>query len=269
MFNPDEIHKRFDELFKSAGKLNRGQYSHYESFTETCNKLDRDRDLILRRAIDLCSLTDTHFDDIDFDDMTLNALWCSIKPTIRVSIKKWASGKSGGDAKASKSKSKAKSKSTKQPTKTKKNTEIAKEKSAVKDLTKSECVSLICLSISVDSDLALEIYQYRVLKKVMNTKRALDTFFFEINKAIDISKKPVQDVLNYYLSSSWKSFEASWFLKSVEKGTESNQEVNALNAVGFEHLADFQKENMIINREKFRKERGYYDENKGIEQGNE
>jgi hypothetical protein len=39
--------------------------------------------------------------------------------------------------------------------------------------------------------------------------------------------------------------------------------------VGFEHLADFQKENMIINRENFRKDRGYYDENKGIEQGNE
>jgi hypothetical protein len=56
-------------------------------------------------------------------------------------------------------------KSKKQPTKT--NTEIAKEKSAVKDLTKSECVSLICLSLSVDSSLALEIYQYRVLKKVI------------------------------------------------------------------------------------------------------
>jgi hypothetical protein len=167
----------------------------------------------------------------------------------------------------------------------------------------------------------------------MNTERALGTFFNEINKAIDVSKKPVQDVLNYYLSSSWKSFEASWFLKSVEKGTESNQEVNALkindthsalvksltadfsfaisvfvfvgcfldldldllfdfdalgsswksfeaswflksveketepkevnalNAVGFEHLPDYQKENMIINREKFREERGFYDEN--------
>jgi hypothetical protein len=35
------------------------------------------------------------------------------------------------------------------------------------------------------------------------------------------------------LSSSWKSFEASWFLKSVEKETEP-KEVNALNAVGFE-----------------------------------
>jgi hypothetical protein len=142
----------------------------------------------------------------------------------------------------------------------KKNTEIANEKSAVKDLTKSECVSLICLTLSVDSSLALEIYQYRVLKKVMNTKRALGTFFNEINKAIDVSKKPVQDVLNYYLSSSWKSFEASWYLKSVEKETET-KEVNALNAVGFEHLPDYQKENMIIEREKFRKERGFYDEN--------
>jgi hypothetical protein len=188
---------------------------------------------------------------------------------IQNNIENWKNGKNGGKAKASKSKSKAKSKSTKQPTKTKKNTEIAKQKSAVKDLTKSECVSLICLSLSVDSSLALEIYQYRVLKKVMNTERALGTFFNEINKAIDVSKKPVQDVLNYYLSSSWKSFEASWFLKSVEKETEPNQEVNALNAVGFEHLADFQKENMIINRENFRKDRGYYDENKGIEQGNE
>jgi hypothetical protein len=34
----------------------------------------------------------------------------------------------------------------------------------------------------------------------MNTERALGTFFNEINKAIDVSKKPVQDVLNYYLS---------------------------------------------------------------------
>jgi vacuolar-type H+-ATPase catalytic subunit A/Vma1 len=43
--------------------------------------------------------------------------------------------------------------------KQKKNTEIANEKSAVKDLTKSECVSLICLTLSVNSSLALEIYQ--------------------------------------------------------------------------------------------------------------
>jgi hypothetical protein len=42
----------------------------------------------------------------------------------------------------------------------------------------------------------------------MNTERALGTFFNEINKAIDVSKKPVQDVINYYLSSSWKSFES-------------------------------------------------------------
>jgi hypothetical protein len=65
------------------------------------------------------------------------------------------------------------------------------------------------------------------------------------------------------LSSSYRAFEASWFIESVARKTQSNQgtnEVNALNAVGFEHLADFQKENMIINREKFRKERGYYDE---------
>jgi hypothetical protein len=51
-------------------------------------------------------------------------------------------------------------------------------------------VSLICLSLSVASDLALEIYQYRVLKKVMNTERALSTFFNEINKAIDVYKAP-------------------------------------------------------------------------------
>jgi 7,8-dihydro-6-hydroxymethylpterin-pyrophosphokinase len=49
----------------------------------------------------------------------------------------------------------------------------------------------------------------------MNTERALGTFFNEINKAIDVSKKPVKDVINYYLSSSWKSFESSWFLNSV------------------------------------------------------
>jgi hypothetical protein len=42
----------------------------------------------------------------------------------------------------------SKSKAKKQPAKTKKNTEIVEEESAVKDLTKSECVSLICLSLS-------------------------------------------------------------------------------------------------------------------------
>jgi hypothetical protein len=257
-FNPDKIHDKLDEILKTASALDRKQYSHFYSFEEACAYFDRERELIFRRAIGICSFYDVDCEDIFFDDGFLDSNWVQAKVAIQNNIENWKNGKSGGKVKASKSKSKAKS--TKQPTKTKKNTEIANEKSAVKDLTKSECVSLICLTLSVDSSLALEIYQYRVLKKVMNTKRALGTFFNEINKAIDVSKKPVQDVLNYYLSSSWKSFEASWYLKSVEKETET-KEVNALNAVGFEHLPDYQKENMIIEREKFRKERGFYDEN--------
>jgi hypothetical protein len=85
--------------------------------------------------------------------------------------------------------------------------------------------------------------------------------------AIDVSKKPVQDVINYYLSSSWKSFESSWFLNSVAKQNECSQGANknSLNAVGFEHLPTYQKENLIREREKIRKERGFYDENKGLE----
>jgi hypothetical protein len=57
----------------------------------------------------------------------------------------------------------------------------------------------------------------------MNTERALGTFFNEINKAIDVSKKPVQDVLNYYLSSSWKSFEA--ILSTISRAYLSNKAV--------------------------------------------
>jgi hypothetical protein len=46
-------------------------------------------------------------------------------------------------------------------------------------------------------------------------------------------------------------------------------EVNALNAVGFEHLPKYQVENLMKEREKTMKERGLYDKNKGIEQGYE
>jgi hypothetical protein len=223
-----------------------------------------ERAILLQRAIDLCSFRNVDCEDIEFNDITLDSTWVNITPNIRSNLKKWNSAKKGGNAKVSKSKSK------KQPAKTKKNTEIVEgEESAVKDLTKSECVSLICLSLSVDSSLAIEIYQYRVLKKAMNNKRALDTFFTEINDAIDKSKKPVQDVLNYYLSSSYRAFEASWFIESVARKTQSNQEVNALNAVGFEHLPKYQVENLMKEREKTMKERGLCDKNKGIEQGYE
>ena len=221
MFNPDEIHKRFDELFKSAGKLNRGQYSHYESFTETCNKLDRDRDLILRRAIDLCSLTDTHFDDIDFDDMTLNALWCSIKPTIRVSMKKWSSGKSGGVAKASKSKA-TKAKVAKPKTREPKN-KIAVVDSKNKDLTKSEAISHIHLNLDIDSGLALEIYKYRVLKKVSNSEAALEKFCEQIKNGVSQSQIPIIKVVNHYCEGKWKEFKDSWTKELVD--TQPNIEV--------------------------------------------
>jgi hypothetical protein len=39
-----------------------------------------------------------------------------------------------------------------------------------KDLTKSEAISHIHLNLDIDSGLALEIYKYRVLKKVSNTE---------------------------------------------------------------------------------------------------
>jgi hypothetical protein len=71
------------------------------------------------------------------------------------------------------------------------------------------------------------------------------------------------------LSSSYRAFEASWFIESVARKTQSNQEVNALNAVGFEHLPKYQVENLMKEREKTMKERGLCDKNKGIEQGYE
>jgi hypothetical protein len=262
-FNPEKLYIQFSEMWKTAEKLGRGQYTHYESFSKSFFLLDMERAILLQRAIDLCSFRNVDCEDIEFNDITLDSTWVNITPNIRSNLKKWNSAKKGGKAKVSKSKAK------KQPAKTKKNTEIVEEESAVKDLTKSECVSLICLSLSIDSSLAIEIYQYRVLKKAMNNKRALDTFFTEINDAIDKSKKPVQDVLNYYLSSSYRAFEASWFIESVARKTQSNQEVNALNAVGFEHLPKYQVENLMKEREKTMKERGLCDKNKGIEQGYE
>jgi hypothetical protein len=74
MFSPDEIHAQFDELFKTADNLNRGQYTHYESFLKSSNKLDRERDYLLRRAIDLCSFKNVDCNDIEFNDMTLDSI---------------------------------------------------------------------------------------------------------------------------------------------------------------------------------------------------
>jgi hypothetical protein len=53
------------KILKTASALNRKQYSHFYSFEEACAYFDRERELIFRRAIGICS-----FYDVDCEDIT-------------------------------------------------------------------------------------------------------------------------------------------------------------------------------------------------------
>jgi hypothetical protein len=65
-FNPDKIHDKLDEILKTASALDRKQYSHFYSFEEACAYFDRERELIFRRAIGICSFYDVDFQVLNY-----------------------------------------------------------------------------------------------------------------------------------------------------------------------------------------------------------
>jgi hypothetical protein len=42
-FNPEKLYIQFSEMWKTAEKLGRGQYTHYESFSKSFFLLDMER----------------------------------------------------------------------------------------------------------------------------------------------------------------------------------------------------------------------------------
>ena len=171
------------------------------------------------------NFTDISFDDIEIKDEGLKLFWLGIKPSITNSRNKFVKNNEKDEAKAAKKDKKPKN--TKKDTNPKVNSKSAVKSSPVdsnnKDLTKSEVISHIHLNLDIDSGLALEIYKYRVLKKVSNTEEALDRFCEQIKNGVKESEVPIIKVVNHYCEGKWKEFKDSWTKELVD--TQSNVEV--------------------------------------------
>jgi hypothetical protein len=75
-----------------------------------------------------------------------------------------------------------------------------------KDLSKSEVVSLICLNLEIASEMAIEIYNYRVLKKVSNSTESIEKFCNEINANVKKYKKTQSLFVENYVAGKWLEF---------------------------------------------------------------
>ena len=180
------------------------------------------------------------------DDEVMNSIWESIKENQINSKKRFEQAKAGGIAKASKSKAKStkptktiktKKKSVKsnppnpetviqpeemddvtnfdiidnrdgsyvdEPEVTEDVAVLAKPKD--KDLSKSEVVSLICLNLETASEMAIQIYNYRVLKKVSNSEKSIEKFCNEIDANAKKYKKPKILFVENYVAGTWLEF---------------------------------------------------------------
>lgn len=85
-FNPEKLHQKFDELWKTSDYLEVESYPHYVSFSKSLFYMDRERDYLLRRAIDLTSFKNVLCDDIKFNDSFLDGVWEMIKTIIENGI---------------------------------------------------------------------------------------------------------------------------------------------------------------------------------------
>jgi hypothetical protein len=249
VFNSKEIHEKLKLLWENSESLDRGQFSHYESFSRNFFLLDSERAVLLQCAISICSFRNVRCDEIDFEDLTLNLVWINISPTVENSYKKWVNAKKGVVAKALKSKAKS-NKPTKTIKKKKKpvksnppNPEVVIQpeetdeiinivdfdirdcddgscvdepevtedvavlaKPKDKDLSKSEVVSLVCLNLEITSEYAIQIYNYRVLKKVSNSEKSIEKFCNEIDANVKKYKKPKILFLKNYVAGTWLEF---------------------------------------------------------------
>jgi hypothetical protein len=173
-------------------------------------------------------------------------VWIGFSITINKSLEKWERGKAGGIAKASKSKAKSTkpTKTTKTKKKAVKSNppspdvviqpeeiddvtnfdirdnhdgsyadepEVTEDVAVLakpedKDLSKSEVVSLICLNLEITSEMAIEIYNYRVIKKVSNSKESIEKFCNEIDANAKKYKKPKILFVENYVAGTWLEF---------------------------------------------------------------
>ena len=81
-FNPDEILNRLEQLSQNSTGFQNTEYKFPRCFSDALVFLDNDRELILRKAIDLYYFFDIKPDEIFFNDVVLDSNWALMKPVI-------------------------------------------------------------------------------------------------------------------------------------------------------------------------------------------
>jgi hypothetical protein len=226
----------------------RKYYNFFRSNYDELLSFTKDQQLEFCLAVLKYNLTDVAFDDIEIKDSGLKMFWRGIRYDQIISRNKFVKNNEKGEPtkpNSKKDKKPKKPKETKKETKPKvdskstvktnpvepevinqpaevvettqpENTEVENtEITENKDLSKENTVSFIHLNLNIDAGLALQIYQYRVLKKVSNSEVALERFCQQIKNGVDKSDVPIVGVVDYYCKGAWLEFKKTWVEDSI------------------------------------------------------